>query len=62
VKGTSLAPVLAALPDRDSKIRFEALYIAKLHKAYPIQAADAQHKHPWVTFPFRRIFMIAVAK
>jgi trans-aconitate methyltransferase len=62
VKGTSMAPIIAALPTRESKIAFETSYIKKLEKAYPIYPADAQHKHPWTLFPFHRLFIIAVAK
>eukprot|EP00762_Andalucia_godoyi_P008472 ANDGO_05779.mRNA.1 Trans-aconitate 2-methyltransferase len=57
VKGTALVPVRAALQqDPDLFARFEAKYASALRDAYPVRPDGT------TLFPFRRIFIVALAK
>ncbi|MEO7245792.1 MAG: trans-aconitate 2-methyltransferase, partial [Rubrivivax sp.] len=54
-KGTWLAPFLQALPDDAERLAFEQDYAARVRAAYP-PGADGP-----TLFPFRRLFIVAVA-
>ncbi len=52
-RGTGLRPWLDALPDEETRKRFEADYLAAIRPAYPPRG-DGR-----VLFPFRRLFLVA---
>ena len=53
LRATRLRPFLAALPDNDTRSRFEAALLDRLTAAYP-RRADGR-----VLFPFPRLFVVA---
>ncbi|HVR64607.1 MAG TPA: trans-aconitate 2-methyltransferase [Polyangia bacterium] len=55
-KGTYLRPFLDALPDDGARAAFEAAYAARVAAAYPARPDGT------TLFPFRRLFIVAVAR
>ena len=55
-KGTYLRPFLDALPDDAARAAFEAAYAARVAVAYPARTDGT------TLFPFRRLFIVAVAR
>jgi len=52
-RGTGLRPYLEALPDSETRMRFEEELLKRYSQAYPLQ------KDGNVLFPFRRLFLVA---